>query len=202
MSRPFLRLGWTLPSSIFGRAPHSRLLVKLLETTSKTPLSKSSSHQSRKIDSLRSTFETHWIMIPRELRLLGSRRISWQAGNRLVAFSWSRSTSSRTNILTQVAELYNRGNQFTPLIVHWKSGNTSLASRPYVSFFQLYDTASTVNVTVTPYHLSVTYPITTLAGTTYFRYLIGDIPAPYWAAGQNVSQITTVLTSSIADVSS
>lgn len=87
----------------------------------------------------------------------------------------------------QVAELYNRGSQYTPMIAHWKSGNTSLEQRPYVSFFQLYATASTVNATITPCHISVAYPNTTQTGTDVFQYLIGDIPAPYWAAQQQVS---------------
>lgn len=89
----------------------------------------------------------------------------------------------------QVAEIYNRGSQFTPMIAHWKSGNTALASRPYVSFFQLYDTSATVNATVAPYHISISYPNTTISGSDRFEYLIGDIPAPYWASGQNVSAI-------------
>jgi hypothetical protein len=93
----------------------------------------------------------------------------------------------------QVAELYNRGSQFTPMILHWKSGNTTMPSRPYVSFFQLYATASTINATVTPWRIEVSYPNTTQAGTDVFEYLIGDIPAPYWAAGQNVSTTITVV---------
>jgi hypothetical protein len=93
----------------------------------------------------------------------------------------------------QVAELYNRGSQFTPMILHWKSGNTTMPSRPYVSFFQLYATASTINATVTPWHIEVSYPNNTQAGTDVFEYLIGDIPAPFWAAGQNVSTTSTVV---------
>ncbi|WVQ82790.1 hypothetical protein IAT38_004922 [Cryptococcus sp. DSM 104549] len=87
----------------------------------------------------------------------------------------------------QVAELYNRGSQFTPMITHWKSGNTSLPSRPFVSWFQLYSTTSTVNATVTPYHISIAYPNTTQEGTDVFQYLIGDIPAPFWASGKNMN---------------
>ncbi|ODN97951.1 hypothetical protein I350_07588 [Cryptococcus amylolentus CBS 6273] len=89
----------------------------------------------------------------------------------------------------QVAEEFNRGPQFTPLILHWKSGTTSLAERPYVSFFQLYATASTINATVTPWHVSVSYPNRTEGqeGTGVFQYLIGDIPAPFWKEGNNVS---------------
>lgn len=87
----------------------------------------------------------------------------------------------------QVAELYNRGSQYTPMIAHWKSGNTSDPGRPYVSFFQLYATASTINATVTPSHISVTYPNITQSGTDTFQYLIGDIPAPYWASGNQAS---------------
>ena len=87
----------------------------------------------------------------------------------------------------QVAEEYSRGSQFTPMITHWKSGNTTSAERPFVSFFQLYTTTSTINATVTPYHISIQYPNTTQDGTDVFQYLIGDIPAPYYAAGQIVS---------------
>lgn len=86
----------------------------------------------------------------------------------------------------KVAELYNRGSQFAPMIAHWKSGDTSDAQRPYVSFFQLYATASTIDAVVTPWHISVAYPNTTQAGTDVFQFLIGDIPTPYWAAGNNV----------------
>jgi hypothetical protein len=73
------------------------------------------------------------------------------------------------------------------MIAHWKSGDTALPTRPFVSFFQLYATASTVNATVTPNHISISYPNTTQEGTDRFQYLIGDIPAPYYASGNVVS---------------
>ena len=87
----------------------------------------------------------------------------------------------------QVAEVSNRGSQFTPLIAHWKSGDTALPSRPFVSFFQLYATASTINATVSPNRISISYPNVTQEGTDRFQYLIGDIPAPYYASGEVVS---------------
>jgi len=87
----------------------------------------------------------------------------------------------------KVAEEHNRGSQFTPMIAHWKSGDTALPSRPFVSFFQLYATASTINATVTPYHISISYPNATQEGTDRFQYLVGDIPAPYYASGEVVS---------------
>jgi hypothetical protein len=96
----------------------------------------------------------------------------------------------RANV--QINEEYNRGSQFTPLITHWKSGDTALPSRPFVSFFQLYATASTINATVTPYHISISYPNTTQEGSDRFQYLIGDIPAPYYASGRIVCQLVSM----------
>ncbi|ORX36108.1 hypothetical protein BD324DRAFT_657052 [Kockovaella imperatae] len=84
----------------------------------------------------------------------------------------------------QVAEEVSRGSQFTPMIAHWKSGNTSMASRPFVSFFQQYDTTTSYNNTVTANHITVSYPNTTQSGTDMFMFLIGDIPAPFYAAGE------------------
>jgi len=98
-----------------------------------------------------------------------------------------------SKLTEQVAEVSNRGSQFTPMITHWKSGDTALPSRPFVSFFQLYSTASTVNATVTPYHISISYPNATQEGTDRFQYLIGDIPAPYYASGEIVSIILSAL---------
>jgi hypothetical protein len=73
------------------------------------------------------------------------------------------------------------------MIAHWKSGDTALPSRPFVSFFQLYATASTINATVSPNHISISYPNVTQEGTDRFQYLIEDIPAPYYASGEVVS---------------
>ncbi|KAK4689143.1 hypothetical protein P7C73_g972, partial [Tremellales sp. Uapishka_1] len=84
----------------------------------------------------------------------------------------------------QLAEVVSRGNQFTPMIAHWKSGETTMKSRPFVSFFQLVATSMTLNATVTSGHVSITYPNSTAPGTDMFKYYIGDIPAPYYAAGQ------------------
>ncbi|KAL7423396.1 hypothetical protein Q5752_002700 [Cryptotrichosporon argae] len=86
----------------------------------------------------------------------------------------------------QVAELYNRGSQFTPVIAHWKSGNTSLAARPFVSWFSLYPTASTLNATVEPWKIQVTYPNTTQDGTDVFTWYIADIPPPFWYANETM----------------
>lgn len=93
----------------------------------------------------------------------------------------------------QVAEEYNRGNQFAPMIAHWKSGETSVPDRPYVSFFQLFPTASTINATVTPNRISISYPNTTQAGTDVFQFLIGDIPGPYYSSGQMVRNRSALL---------
>ena len=87
----------------------------------------------------------------------------------------------------QVAETKNRGSQFTPMILHWKSGDTMDKNRPFVSFFQLVDTCPTVNATVTPGHISISYANTTLKGSDVFQFLIGDIPAPFYAANKIVS---------------
>ena len=86
----------------------------------------------------------------------------------------------------QVAEIYNRGSQFTPMILHWKSGETMDKGRPFVSFFQLVNTCPTVNATVTPGHISISYSNTTLDGSDVFEFLIGDIPAPFYTGGDIV----------------
>lgn len=93
----------------------------------------------------------------------------------------------------QLAQEVARGNQFTPMIAHWKSGDSAVAGRPFVSFFQLEAAStSTLNATVTPNHISISYPNTTQAGTDTFVYYIGDIPAAEYA--KNVSKDCTKLT--------
>lgn len=93
-------------------------------------------------------------------------------------------------IRKQLAEEVARGSQFAPMIVHWKNADTSMPSRPYVSFSQLYPTTTTINTTVTPGHIVIIYPNTKQPGSDTFEYLIGDLPATFWASGENVSTLS------------
>lgn len=77
------------------------------------------------------------------------------------------------------AETENRGNQFVPAIVHWASDPEKTPS-PYVGFFSLYPTASTVDAVAGPKTLTVSYPNTTQEGTDIFTFAVSGVP-PSWA---------------------
>ncbi|KAL1873155.1 hypothetical protein Daus18300_003974 [Diaporthe australafricana] len=77
------------------------------------------------------------------------------------------------------AETTNRGEQFVPAIVHWASDPDKTPS-PYVGFFSLYPTASTVDAVAGPKTLTVSYPNTTQEGTDIFTFAVSGIP-PSWA---------------------
>ncbi|KAF3771106.1 hypothetical protein M406DRAFT_336623 [Cryphonectria parasitica EP155] len=83
-----------------------------------------------------------------------------------------------------LAETVNRGAQFVPAIVHWASDPARTPS-PYVGFFSLYPSASTVDAVVTgPGALAVSYPNTTQAGTEIFTFAVSGIP-PGWTLDGN-----------------
>ncbi|KAH8884077.1 hypothetical protein GQ53DRAFT_880375 [Thozetella sp. PMI_491] len=81
----------------------------------------------------------------------------------------------------QVAETVNRGNQFVPAIVHWAS-DPSHTPYPYIGFFSLYPTASTISAVAGPNSLVVSYPNTTQAGTGIFTFALSGV-APSWTLG-------------------
>lgn len=83
-----------------------------------------------------------------------------------------------------LAEDTNRGAQFVPAIVHWAS-DPQRTPVPYVGFFSLYPSASTIDAAAGEGTLSVRYPNTTQAGTDIFTFAVSGIP-PSWTLGGRV----------------
>lgn len=78
----------------------------------------------------------------------------------------------------------NRGAQFVPAIVHWASDPNKTPS-PYVGFFSLYPSASTIDAVAGEGTLTVSYPNTTQEGTDIFTFAVSGIP-PSWTLAGNV----------------
>lgn len=78
----------------------------------------------------------------------------------------------------QVNETVNRGEQYVPAIVQW-AGDKDHKPHPYMSFFSLYPTASTIDAVAGPNRLDVSYPNTTQDGTNIFTFVLAQIP-PSW----------------------
>jgi hypothetical protein len=78
----------------------------------------------------------------------------------------------------QVNETVNRGVQYVPAIVQW-AGDKDHKPHPYMSFFSLYPTASTVDAIAGPNSLEISYPNTTQDGTNIFTFALAQIP-PSW----------------------
>lgn len=84
-----------------------------------------------------------------------------------------------------LAETVNRGVQFVPAIVHWAS-DPAKTPVPYVGFFSLYPTASTIDAVAGPgARLQVAYPNTTQDGTDIFTFAVSGIP-PAWVLQGNI----------------
>ncbi|TDZ36463.1 hypothetical protein CTRI78_v011303 [Colletotrichum trifolii] len=81
----------------------------------------------------------------------------------------------------QLAETENRGNQFVPAIVHWAS-DPAHEPFPYVGFFLLYPSASTITAIAGERSLSVSYPNRTQEGSDIFTFALSGIP-PSWTLG-------------------
>ncbi|KXJ85475.1 hypothetical protein Micbo1qcDRAFT_154218 [Microdochium bolleyi] len=80
-----------------------------------------------------------------------------------------------------VTETKNRGNQYVPGIVQW-AADPSHKPYPYMGFFSLYPSASTLVAEATEKRLVVSYPNTTQAGTNIFTFALTGIP-PSWTLG-------------------
>lgn len=85
-----------------------------------------------------------------------------------------------------LAEDVNRGAQFVPAIVHWAS-DPLRAPVPYVGFFSLYPSASTIEAVAGPGALSVSYPNTTQDGTDIFTFAVSGIPPGWVLSGKTVA---------------
>lgn len=84
------------------------------------------------------------------------------------------------------AETENRGNQFVPAIVHWASDPEKTPS-PYVGFFSLYPTASTIDAIAGPKTLTVSYPNATQDGTDIFTFAVSGIPPGWVLSGKRIT---------------
>lgn len=78
----------------------------------------------------------------------------------------------------QVNETVNRGQQYVPAIVQW-AGDKDHTPQPYMTFFSLYPTASTIKAVAGPNSLEISYPNTTQDGTNIFTYVLAQVP-PSW----------------------
>lgn len=85
-----------------------------------------------------------------------------------------------------VAETANRGEQFVPAIVHWAS-DPDRTPHPYVGFFSLYPSASTVTAVAGRRSLTVSYPDTTQDGTKIFTFAVSGIPPSWTMSGRQVT---------------
>ncbi|KAL0940522.1 uncharacterized protein CTRU02_203285 [Colletotrichum truncatum] len=81
----------------------------------------------------------------------------------------------------KLSEEKNRGNQFVPAIVHWAS-DPAHKPWPYVGFFVLYPSASTIDAVAGEKSLSVSYPNKTQEGSDIFTFALSGIP-PSWTLG-------------------
>lgn len=85
-----------------------------------------------------------------------------------------------------LAETASRGEQFVPAIVHWASDPDRTPS-PYVGFFSLYPSASTVDAVAGPNSLAVSYPNSTQDGTDIFTFAISGIPPTWTLSGKTIT---------------
>lgn len=84
-----------------------------------------------------------------------------------------------------VNETVNRGNQYVPAIVQWAS-DPSHKPYPYMGFFSLYPSASTLNAKAEANKLTVSYPNTTQDGANIFTFALTGIPPSWTLGGKNV----------------
>ncbi|EED20696.1 conserved hypothetical protein [Talaromyces stipitatus ATCC 10500] len=78
----------------------------------------------------------------------------------------------------QVNETVNRGQQYVPAIVQW-AGDKDHTPYPYMTFFSLYPTASSINAIAGPNILEISYLNTTQDGTDIFTFALAQLP-PSW----------------------
>lgn len=101
-----------------------------------------------------------------------------------VATSWV--SSSVMMGAEALAETTNRGAGFVPAIVHWAS-DPLRTPVPYVGFFSLYPSASTIDAEAGEGTLRVAYPNTTQAGTDIFTFAVSGIPPSWTLRGNTIT---------------
>ena len=101
-----------------------------------------------------------------------------------VATSWLSSEVMIGGI--SLTETVNRGEQFVPAIVHWAS-DPDKTPYPYVGFFSLYPSASTITAVAGSSSLTVSYPNTTQDGTEIFTFAVSGIPPSWTMSGRQIT---------------
>jgi hypothetical protein len=91
----------------------------------------------------------------------------------------------------QLSEEVVRGKQFVPAIVHW-AADAGHKPFPYIGFFSLYPSATTLTAVASKNHLAITYPNTTQAGTSSFQFMLSNIPPAWNLAGNAVDGFSTL----------
>lgn len=87
-----------------------------------------------------------------------------------------------------LAETTNRGVQFVPAIVHWAS-DPARTTVPYVGFFSLYPSASTIDAVAGEGTLSIRYPNTTQDGADIFTFAVSGIPPKWTLDGKQITSL-------------
>ncbi|KAJ5215010.1 hypothetical protein N7468_010689 [Penicillium chermesinum] len=85
----------------------------------------------------------------------------------------------------QVNETVNRGEQYVPAIVQW-AGDKDHTPFPYMTYFSLYPTASTINAVAGPNSLEISYPNITQDGTDIFTFVLAEVPPSWTLTKKNV----------------
>ncbi|KAF7719476.1 Uncharacterized protein PECH_005238 [Penicillium ucsense] len=84
-----------------------------------------------------------------------------------------------------VNEAVNRGEQYVPAIVQW-AGDRGHKPHPYMTYFSLYPTASTIHAVAGPNQLEISYPNTTQEGTDIFTFVLSQLPPSWTLTKKNV----------------
>lgn len=85
----------------------------------------------------------------------------------------------------KVNETVNRGKQYVPAIVQW-AGDKEHKPFPYMTYFSLYPTASTIDAVAGPNSLEISYPNTTQDGTDIFTFILSEVPPSWTLVRKNV----------------
>lgn len=131
--------------------------------------------------------------IDKDAEAIITSKDKWEGSRFINKTVWEDLTSDNPRIVTSwlsadvmigaqtVAETKNRGNQYVPAIVQW-AADPAHKPYPYMGFFTLYPSASTLTAEATPNRLTVSYPNTTQDGTNIFTFALTGIP-PSWTLG-------------------
>ncbi|KKY28609.1 hypothetical protein UCRPC4_g00414 [Phaeomoniella chlamydospora] len=90
-----------------------------------------------------------------------------------------------------VTEAINRGEQFVPAFVHWAS-DPDHTPYPYVGFFSLYPSASTITAVADENRLVISYPNSTEEGTDIVTFALSNIAPKWLLAGNTITGLESL----------